>query len=317
MKNRPRNLLRARHKRADVQVFHPGLRKQRKAGLFDLLQRITAEFSLGRRRNRVRVFSRTFLGRVAVVAVVGLVICAGISAGITAYIRSKQVNIRIDNGSKVVDLVTSARTVQELIDNKSLSLGPYDSITPAANTRLTEGMVVTIDRAMVLFVTAGGKMQQVYMTTGTVADALKKAGISYDSDDLITPSLDTALLPGMRIKQVSVEYKIVNEYTRVPYEVEYKNASSLEIGTQLLDQKGQEGTKTREIKVTMYDGEEVDRVQLSEVMTKEPVNKIILSGIKPTPTPKPAATPKPSTTKKPTTTTTKKPTTNTDRKSVV
>ncbi|MDD3242633.1 MAG: ubiquitin-like domain-containing protein [Eubacteriales bacterium] len=300
-----------RRPRRPEEQFNPGLRSRRRAGLFDMLQRWAAERALHRtQRGESSGISRAFLKKVALVCLLGLVVAVGISAGITAYIRSKQVSIRIDNGSKVTEVTTSARTVRELIDNNVISLGPYDSITPSENTRLTANMVVTIDRAMVLFVTTGGEMRQVYMTTGTVADALKKANITYDSDDIVTPALDTALLPGMRIKHVAVEYKIVSEYSRVPYEVEYRSAGTVELGTTLLGQKGQEGTKTREIKVTMHDGEEVERTQLSEVMTKEPVNKVILNGTKPTPTP----TPKPTPTKKPGTTTTKKPTATTTQK---
>lgn len=283
-----------RRRQADAKNFHPGLQTRRRAGLSAYFQRRAAEKEFGPSvRGRASVVSRAFLGRIALVGAIVLAVCLFVSIGVSAHIRSRQMVVRIDNGNVVKDIVTQATTVRELIDNHAISLGPYDAVAPSENTRLTDGMVVTIDRAMVLFVTTNAELKQVYMTTGTVADALKKAGIAYSSEDIVTPALDTALLPGMRIRHVAVEHKIISEFTKVPFEVEQRNASSLEVGTQLLDQKGQEGTKTREIKVTLHDGVEVERIQLSEVMTKEPVNKVILNGTKPKPTPKPVATPKP------------------------
>jgi 3D (Asp-Asp-Asp) domain-containing protein len=201
--------------------------------------------------------------------------------------------VRIENGIAPVpvNVVTTASTVRELLAQNNIRLGPNDEVIPALNTRLTDGMVVLVNRAMIVFITSNGQMTQLYMTGGTVEDALAKANISYDQDDEVTPALDTKLSAGIRIKHVAVEKVIIMEMHSIEYSTNYQNDPTLLKGKTKVLQSGSQGTQSIQIEVTYRDGVEISRVEISNTVIKEAKSRIVLQGTgsAPRPTSTPAS----------------------------
>ena len=277
-----RRIHRSRGFSGALQLRDPGLALRHRSGV---VQRIRVHGKGAQVPSDLAIIAREAaarlpLGRIAMVAALLVVVSMGLLLGAKAYASSKELSIRIENGIFTSDTVTTAGTVDELLAQNNIKLGPNDAVTPAGQTRLSDGMVVTIDRAMIVFVTSAGQMQQVYMTGGTVDDALMKAGIDYDQDDEITPSATTRLSAGLRIRHVSVENVLVSEKYTIPHETIYKNSSTVLKGKVQLGQSGSDGIRTRQIQITYKDGEEVGRAELSNTVTKEPQDRIVLQGTK-------------------------------------
>lgn len=75
---------------------------------------------------------------------------------------------------------------------------------------------------------------------------------------------------------VTITEKIITEQVEIPYETITKDIS--QSGTETKDsvlQEGQNGLKEIKYKVKYQDDEEVERVQISETIIKEPVDKIV------------------------------------------
>jgi uncharacterized protein YabE (DUF348 family)/3D (Asp-Asp-Asp) domain-containing protein len=268
---------------ADKRLSNPGMMLRRHTGLAERLRVRAREMRLpsGSAAAAARaVASRLPIARIAVVAGLAVLIFSGLLIGVNAYAKSKEINIRLENGiaPMPVNVVTSARTVRELLDSYSIRLGPNDEVEPALNTRLTDGMSVLINRAMIVFITSKSQIMQQYMTGGTVADALAKAGISYDQDDEITPALDTKLTAGIHIKHVSMEKVVITEMHSIEYSTVYKPDSTLLKGKTKVQQAGSCGQQSRQIEVTYRDGAELSRTELSNTVTMEPVSRIVLKG---------------------------------------
>ncbi len=260
----------------------PGMTLRQRSGVAQRLRvrsrgmRVPSELMLMARDAAARLP----LGRMALVAALLVVMSLGVLLGANAYAKSKELSVRIENGIFTSEMVTTASTVDELLEQNNITLGPNDEVTPAGQTRLTDGMVVTVDRAMIVFVTSSGQMQQVYMTGGTVDDALAKAGIDYDQDDEVTPAATTRLSAGLRIRHVGVESVIVSEKHTISHETVYRDSDSILKGKYAIGQSGSDGIRTRQIQITYKDGVEISRVELSNTVTKEPKDRIVLQGTK-------------------------------------
>lgn len=273
---------------ANRRLSQPGIMLRRHTGVAERIKVRAREMSLptGNAAAAARAVAyRLPIVKIALVVCFVLFVSIGLAAGINAFAKSRELSVRIENGiaPMPVDVVTTALTVKDLLAQNNIRLGPNDEVTPALNTRLTEGMAVLINRAMIVFisskdqVTHDDKLQQLYLTGGTVKDALQAADISYDQDDEITPSLDTLLSAGMTINYVNVNAVVIDEYQSVDYNTKTMNDPSLPKGTTKVMQPGAYGVIDKKIQVISQDGVEISRTELSNmsIVEKPPVPRII------------------------------------------
>ena len=216
---------------------------------------------------------------------IGLVLCmvlfasVGILLGVTVYAKSREINVRIENGPIKMAVKTTARTVRDVLEQSKVRLGPKDEVMPAPNTRLSDGMVVVVNRAMLVYIRSGGKMMApFYINSGTVEDALLQAKISFDQDDEISPALDTALSAGMRIKHVARETVIETELQNIKYKTVYEKTNSLLKGKTQVKQSGKQGVNQKMVEVIYQDGVEVSRKVINTIPKQAPMDRIILKG---------------------------------------
>ncbi|GAA1618593.1 hypothetical protein GCM10009679_23840 [Saccharothrix algeriensis] len=79
-----------------------------------------------------------------------------------------------------------------------------------------------------------------------------------------------------------VEKRTVTETAAIPYSTRRVNDPNLAKGKTKVKTAGVNGVKTRTYEVTYTDGVETAKTLVSEVVTKQPVTKVILVGTKPT-----------------------------------
>jgi len=96
-------------------------------------------------------------------------------------------------------------------------------------------------------------------------------------------------VPGIRIRHVRIHSEVVEEYYSIPYETVIQPSDAIQKGELILKTKGVNGIRTRQILVRYENGVEVSREQISEVITRQPVNKVVLEGtyVAPTATARP------------------------------
>jgi uncharacterized protein YabE (DUF348 family)/3D (Asp-Asp-Asp) domain-containing protein len=274
----------AGRKVANRRLSNPGMMLKRHTGVAERVRTRAREFRvpMGSAGAAARAMaSRLPIAKIALLVCVLAIASIGLLAGVNAFAKSKQLNVRIENGiaPMPVNVITTAQTVRDLLAEQNIRLGPKDEVTPALNTRLADGMVVIINRAIIVYITSNGQMMPpLYITGGTVDSALAKAKISYDQDDDITPSLDTKLTAGIRISHIVVEKKVVTEYQSIEYSTYYQNTSSLPKGKTVVSQPGKRGKSSRQIEVTYRDGVEVKRTELSHMNVEDPQPRKILKG---------------------------------------
>jgi len=210
---------------------------------------------------------------------------------VVSIARARNIGITVDDGQSA-SLRLSEGTVGDALAQAGITVAPNDDIIPSLDTIIRTDLDVLVYRAKALSIKTKSKTINVSLGTGTVGDALLKAGIAYDSRDRIEPSPDTAISDGMEISYMAVEIKQVTRKEVIEYDTVKKNSDEYYYGTTKVSQSGKNGERAIVEEVTYRDGVEVSRKKISSKVTKEPVDKIILIGCKPTLNPAIAGLPK-------------------------
>ncbi len=192
--------------------------------------------------------------------------------------RSQTVEIYDDE--ELVATITVAGTVQDALDKAGIKLGEKDTVSPSADTILTEDQEVEITRSESVKVIADGKTEYVPFTSGTVADVLDRQGISLGKDDEVSPSLDTELSIGDTVVVERVTYKIRVTTETLEYDTVTRSDSTVPSGTTKILQTGENGARTVAYKDKIVDGEVAESEELKEQVLKEPVDQVIAKGTK-------------------------------------
>lgn len=175
-------------------------------------------------------------------------------------------------------------TVENALAQNKITLKDGDELSCLKEDVVYEGMEIVISRAFPVTVIADGETYKLNMASGTVADALDKAVVTIDDDDIISQSLDTPLAKNMKIKVTRVSYKERTADEVLPYTTQKKTNSSLYTDQTKTIQKGVNGRQTVTYKDKYIDGKLKESIKLSSIVTKEATQRIVEVGTKKRPT---------------------------------
>ena len=189
----------------------------------------------------------------------------------------RRVVVTID-GKKVVRW-TTAKNVSEVLDQLNQS-DPDNLVSVSRSLDISRtGLSFSMQTAKDVTVTAGGKTQKV-SAVGTVADALKAAKISVDSNDVSKPGLGTPLADGMKITLTMVDQKSQKRRVAVPFSTKRVETPSMAKGATEIATKGVKGTNEETWIVVYKDGKKVSEKKVSTKVVKAPVTQVVKVGTK-------------------------------------
>jgi resuscitation-promoting factor RpfB len=120
------------------------------------------------------------------------VVLVGLVGGCFAYFAAqKSITLTVDGQAREVN--TYADTVGEVLDDEGLQPAAHDVLLPAADTKVTDGDAVVLNRARPLTLTVDGVERQVYVTALSVDQALDQLG--FRADDLVLSASRSERLP--------------------------------------------------------------------------------------------------------------------------
>ena len=193
-------------------------------------------------------------------------------------LRMNHVKISVDGETKEADHLGG--TVKDLLQAEGITLGERQSMNVKEDDLLKDGMEIEIVSSISVKVTHDGSADVVEDAKGTVGDVLKQINVQLGEEDEISPAVDTPVEHGMEIVVRRVTYGEKKETEEIPFETEWKDDSSLTMGEEKTETEGVNGEKTVTIRVKLVDGKEDSIETVSEEITKEPVNEVILVGTK-------------------------------------
>lgn len=188
--------------------------------------------------------------------------------------------IAFNDGEEEKFLWTTAKTVQDFLDDENITMKKHDQINYSLEDEISENMKLTIERSFPLVLKDGNGEEEVWSTSTTVADLLKQQDVALGNQDRVEPSLDKKVKPNDVVNVIRVE-KITDVVEEpVDYAVVTKKDSTMTQGAEKVIQEGEEGLLKKEFEVTMENGKEVARKQIAENKVKDSKDKIVAVGTK-------------------------------------
>ncbi len=181
--------------------------------------------------------------------------------------------VTVTDGSESRMVLTMHIDPYKALEAAGMTMDEYDELEVSADSA-----TIRINRAMTVEVKADGAVTLLHMVDGTVEDALAKANITVGHYDTINVPTDTAISEGLSIVVDRVAYREYSKDEVIPFETINRPTNVLAPGRTKLFQSGANGSKTITYRETIVNGEVVETVQVSETITKNPVDKIVLKG---------------------------------------
>ncbi|MFE8704023.1 ubiquitin-like domain-containing protein [Cytobacillus sp. FJAT-54145] len=191
---------------------------------------------------------------------------------------AKQVQMVEGNEKKTV--WTTADTVEEFLKEQKISLNEHDKVQPELDTEIKSELQIQVDKAFSLTLVNGGKEQQVWSTSTTVADFLLHQGITLNELDRVEPKLEETLKENAVVNVIRVEKVTDVVEEPINFAVVTKKDHNLSKGTEKTITTGQEGLVSKEYEVILENGKEVSRKLLKENTVKEKIDKVVAVGTK-------------------------------------
>lgn len=223
----------------------------------------------------------TVLLTVALVSVIGVISVSAMFYSDFATVCITEIN-NLENYNSTQKIRTYAKDIKGFLAEQSITLSAHDFLNLNDNANISDGMEIVITRGIPFNIAEGEHITFCSTTKTTVGEALLEAGHCPDEDDVVTPSTDTPVTPGLTISITRVNNETVTITESIANSTEYKNDDTLEKGKTKVLQEGNMGECEVTFKITYENGVEASREEISRIVTKEPKNKIIANGTKTT-----------------------------------
>lgn len=192
--------------------------------------------------------------------------------------QAKQVEIQ--TGKETEKIWTTDRKVGDILAAAGIDLTEHDKVMPNLDENLEEDLRINVQKAFQLTLIDGGNEKQMWSTSTTVADFLKRENIQLNEHDKLNRKADGYVKPGSIVEVVRVEKvtDVVEEPTN--FAVVTKSDAKLLKGREKVVQEGKKGSVERKFEIVKENGKEVSRTLLNEKVIKEPQKKIVAVGSK-------------------------------------
>lgn len=197
----------------------------------------------------------------------------------------RAVPVTIVDGNKKTFVYSAAATPRSIVKQAGLSVYAEDKLEflPTENflTDNSLGERVVISRATPIQMSIYGEAAIIRTHAKTVGELLKERNIKLSKDDEIIPAPNTELHEGIQVFLAHKGTQIETVEEEIPVPVETVPDPSLASGSIAVRQQGAPGRKLVTYQINTQDGQEVGRTKIQEVVTQEPVKRIIAQGSRP------------------------------------
>ena len=192
--------------------------------------------------------------------------------------KAYNISVSVDDG-EAVSYVGNGSVGFALIEN-GFKLNDGDAINFDKNDKLYEGMKIEIKRAFPVYIVADGETVTVNIAGGTVSDALDKAVITIDDDDIISKPLDTELEKDLTVRITRISFTQRTQTVEIPFKTIKKESASMYTDQFKIEKPGVKGQETITYNEKFVDGVLTESTAISTVVEKEPVDEIRTVGTK-------------------------------------
>jgi Uncharacterized protein conserved in bacteria len=188
----------------------------------------------------------------------------------------KTIIVSVDGSEKKI--TTFSSSCRSALKSNGIVVGPKDKTTPSLDSKVENQGKISITRAVKVSVAVDGKELNVQSSEDNVDKMLQAEGLGLQEFDKVSPSRDMALKDGLKVVVTRVQTKDIKETKPVDYTTTIKNDEEMEQGNKKVVQEGQPGEKETVTRIIYENGKEVSKKIISEIIKKQPVEKIVAMG---------------------------------------
>ena len=186
----------------------------------------------------------------------------------------------IDDGQEITFYNVTEKTVGELLVSYDGEINENDRVFPGRDEKIFEDDCIVIEREKELTVHVDDEKKVLKTYRDEIGTVVALAEIEMDDDDIIMPSSELIINSDMEVTITRVDYEEEVVTKKITYETIEKKDDNVNFLERYVEQNGENGVKEITYRIAYHDGEEVDRKILSEEITREPVDEIIVQGTK-------------------------------------
>lgn len=183
-----------------------------------------------------------------------------------------KVTIKCDGN--MIECITAATTVGEVLKEQEITLGEYDKVIPELDKTLKLNNTIVVRRAVKVSFTLAGETNEIYTAERTVRDFITSQGIKLTIYDEINVSLDDYIVSDMEIELTQVDKKIETVEAVIPYTIMKIENDNLPKGMINVISPGIEGKKIQKVEKIIVDGKVVEENVLEEAILSKPVQEV-------------------------------------------
>jgi len=187
------------------------------------------------------------------------------------------------DGVRVVKLMSAASVPRDVAVAAGVKLRPEDIVKITMdNTFMASGVPYSylVVRAKLINFDFYGAATEVWTQAGTVGEFLAEHGVELTDEDWLSTGVNEKVKNGMALALYRNGKNTVTVEESVPYAERIIHDYAKNVGYREVSSPGKEGRRTVTYEIEMYDGKEVGRVKISEIVTLEPVEAIVTVGAK-------------------------------------
>ncbi|WP_029430868.1 resuscitation-promoting factor [Blastococcus sp. URHD0036] len=213
---------------------------------------------------------------------------ASVSDGDTVVLnRARPLQLTVDGRSS--EVYVTALSVDEALEQLGLRAEGLVVSASRSDRLPLDGMVLSISTPKDVTLVADGQQRVVTTTAPTVGDLLAEQGIVLSPTDRTSMYPTQPLLSRMRLQVFRVQVSDVVETVAIPHQtIETPDPEAFE-GDDEVTQEGADGQQSVTWRVTVVDGVETGREQVTTAVTAAPVDELVTVGTKARPAPVAAA----------------------------
>ena len=210
----------------------------------------------------------------------GDIVYAGLDETGFTHGMIKAVEISVDYNGDVQTVSLAKGTVADVLERTGITPAYDEVVEPSLSTPIAENMTVKVYKGKKLTITAAGKSDTVYAPNGNVYDILNQLGYNLSDDDILSVDKDSNIQDADKITIKRVKYVNETETQSVDFETVKKNSDEVELGKTKVQTEGKKGEALVTKKCKYVDGKKVSSETVDTKITKEPIDKVVLTGTK-------------------------------------
>jgi uncharacterized protein YabE (DUF348 family) len=198
--------------------------------------------------------------------------------------RGRQLHLTVDGEKR--EVWVRATTVAEAIDQLNLPVDgaklsqAKDKAVPLSGLALE---VKTLKN--VTFFDGGNAPAPVQTHAVTVGELLKQMKLTLGPEDTVSPAMDLKITDGAEVKITRNGVTVVNQTEAIEPPVQEVEDPESDKGTEVVVDEGAPGERIATYRITIKNGQEIDREEIGSKVTKEAKPKIVRVGTKKPPQP--------------------------------